>query len=254
MRTSLPGILTTLVVWGVTPIAAFAACENYDLTDDQLAYLDGQSLEIAIPDGEVPIVQRCDINLDDVVDINDIRAISLARNQPAAHPDDPMDWDKNNYINLLDARGCQLACTYPRCRPGDPVPRDPSDDNVDVAECFQTEDIDGDGTQDFVGIYEHTGEEERVGNWNLDVVILYKDENNETKHITYPYTGQSVTDGESTELYQHLSSQPAGQIDLNPGSLTIDTPAVVSYRNGKPKVLYYWKDGKIRRALYGVDD
>jgi hypothetical protein len=63
----------------------------------------------------VAVAMRCDANDDDVVDINDIRAIFGNRNQPASGPDDPMDWDQNGIINVLDARGCQRACTLPRC-------------------------------------------------------------------------------------------------------------------------------------------
>lgn len=65
--------------------------------------------------GDEPEFLYCDTDYDGDVDINDIRAISLKRNQPAAGPDDPMDWDQNGIIDLLDVRGCQLACTLPRC-------------------------------------------------------------------------------------------------------------------------------------------
>ena len=64
---------------------------------------------------EEPEILMCDANLDDVVDIRDIRAIAMMRNQPANGPDDPMDWDQNGIINVLDARGCQQACNLPRC-------------------------------------------------------------------------------------------------------------------------------------------
>ncbi len=60
-------------------------------------------------------ILMCDVDYDDDVDINDIRTISLNRNQPAIGQNDPMDWDQNGVIDLLDARGCQLACTLPRC-------------------------------------------------------------------------------------------------------------------------------------------
>ena len=59
--------------------------------------------------------QICDTNDDGFVDITDIRAISLSRNQPATGSDDPMDWDQNGEINVLDSRGCTLACSLPRC-------------------------------------------------------------------------------------------------------------------------------------------
>jgi len=250
MRTSLPGILTILVVWGSSPITALAACEDYPLTPAQLDYLEGQSLDLIIPEGDVPIVQRCDINDDNVVDMNDIRAISYRRNQPAAHPDDPMDWDKNNWIDIYDARGCQLACTLPRCAISAPLVTQ-VDGVIEEAECFQVEDLDGDGKEDFVGIAEHTGGE-RGGDWTLEVVILNEDEEGNVQSITYPYTGQKSEDG--GEIFQHLSMQPAGEVNLLPGSLTIEEPAVVSYRHGEPAVIYYWQDGKINRAFYKITD
>lgn len=64
---------------------------------------------------EEPEVLMCDTNQDALVDIRDIRAIFMMRNQPATGPDDPMDWDQNGIINILDARGCQQACDLPRC-------------------------------------------------------------------------------------------------------------------------------------------
>ena len=64
---------------------------------------------------EEPEVLMCDANTDGAVDIFDIRAIGMMRNQPASGEDDSMDWDQNGVINVLDARGCQSACTLPRC-------------------------------------------------------------------------------------------------------------------------------------------
>lgn len=257
MRKSLPGALATFVILGSAPIAAYAACENYEMsqTPEQIAYLANQGLDNVIPVGVVPVVQRCDTNSDNSVDINDIRAIAQMRNQPAAHPDDPMDWDRNNVITVNDARGCQQACSLPRCA----VPSEPQDEPTggytEEASCFQSEDLDGDGKKEFVGMYQYTGEEQRAAEWNLEVVILLDDENGDIQHLTYPFTGQSTmgNDG-NVELHQHLSKQPAGLVNLNPGSVTIDNPGVVSYRFGRPRVLYYWKDGQVNRALFGIDD
>ena len=64
---------------------------------------------------EVVVPLKCDIDVDGDVDRNDISAIIANRNQPAAHPDDPMDYDGNNWISVLDARGCMSLCTLPRC-------------------------------------------------------------------------------------------------------------------------------------------
>jgi hypothetical protein len=64
---------------------------------------------------EVVVPVKCDIDMDGDVDRNDISLIIANRNQPAAHPDDPMDWDGNGIINILDARGCMRICTLSRC-------------------------------------------------------------------------------------------------------------------------------------------
>jgi hypothetical protein len=243
-----------LMPLGLAPIAALAAeCANYALTQEQLDYIQGQALEIAIPVGDVPDIQRCDIDGNNTVDINDIRAIALQRNQPALHPDDPMDWDRNHVINILDARGCQQACTLPRCAV---QTQDPPEELVggvtEEAQCFQADDFDGDGQQDFVGMYEHTGDATRGGGWELEVVILNEDASGNVQSVVFPYTGRKSA--ASGEIRQHLSMHPAGLVNLNPGTLMIDEPAVVSYRDGEPKVIYYFVNGVLNRAFFGIDD
>ena len=256
MRSRLTAIFKTLVLLGLAPIAALAAvCGDYELTEAQQGAL---QIDIVIPDGEVAAIQRCDVDGNNAVDIIDIRAISRNRNQPSAHPDDPMDWDRNNEINILDARGCQRACALPRCAVQTEEPEEMMGGVTDDAQCLQKDNFFGDAsddTEDFVGIFEYTGDEKRVDNWNLQVVILLEDENGEIQNTTYPFSGQTTpTNGTDSEVLQHLSVQPAGTIDLHPGSVTIDRPGVVSYRRGVPQVLYYWKDGQISRALYWVND
>jgi hypothetical protein len=57
---------------------------------------------------------------------------------------------------------------------------------------------------------------------------------------------------------QHLSKQLCDpgpcMVDLNPGTLMIDEPAIVSYRNGERKVIYYFVEGVVHRAYYAIDD
>ncbi len=252
MRIPLTAIISALVT--LAPFTAQAACEGYDLTAEQIAVLPG---DIDIPDGEVPVITRCDTNGDNSVDINDIRNIALARNQPAKHPTDPWDWNGDFVINLLDVRGCQRACALSRCAvdPSPPAPEDPQDGGTTTeAECTQAEDFNGDGKEDFVGIYENTGEQ-RSGNYNLSLVILNEDEQGNIRQTTFPYSGQVTTDETGQEVVNHhLAVQPAGPVNLAPGSITIDQPAVVSYRHGRPAVIYYWQDGQLNRAFYGVDD
>jgi len=251
MRTRLPAIFKILVPLGLAPIAALAAeCDDYQLSQEQLDYIAQQQLQVVPPEGEVPIIQRCDVDGNNAVDINDIRAIARQRNQPAAHPDDPMDWDRNNVINILDARGCQRACALPRCAVQAEDPEEMMGGVTEVAQCSQADDFDGDGSQDFVALNEDIGGN-RGGGWTLEVVILTEDAAGNVQHATFPYSGQK---SDTDEITQHLSKQPAGPVNLNPGSITIDEPAVVSFRNGEPDVIYYYVDGELARAFYGVDD
>ena len=253
MTTRLPAMLMVFTPLCLAPIAALAAeCADVPLTPEQEAYLASEGVDIVAPEGDVPDIQRCDIDGDNIVDMNDIRAIAAARNQPSAHPDDPMDWDRNFVINVLDARGCQRACTLRRCATPADEPEVLAGGLVEEAQCHQSEDFDGDGVEDIVTMSEYTGPELRGGDWSLEVVILTEDENGAVEHVTFPYTGKQST--ETGEIEQHLSTQPAGDVNLNPGSLVIDQPAVVSYRDGEPKVIYYYVDGVLTRSFYGIDD
>ena len=120
------------------------------------------------------------------------------------------------------------------------------------AACFQIDDFDGDGSDDLVAMFEYTGGDPRYFDWTLEVLVLSKDSLGNVQHTLFPFSGQiSSTTG---DLAQHLSLQPAGIVDLNPGSITIDQPGVVSYRDGEPKTIYYFNNGTLARAFYGVDD
>jgi hypothetical protein len=201
-------------------------------------------------------VQRCDIDGNEIVDRTDISLISQNRNQPATDPDDPMDWDQNGMIDVLDARGCVLACTFPRCAPSGPRATEQvaaTENTVgEPGDCYQADDFDGDGKQDFVGIFDYVGNETRGNNWDLQTVILYEDAAGDTQVIAFPYSGQSSRDG--SQIFQHLSPQPAGPVDLNPGGVMLTQPGIVSYRNNEPKTLYYYQGGRWNRAFYGIDD
>lgn len=248
-------MFATLLPFG--PVLA-QSCGDYPLTPEQVAALEGARLEIVVPEGEVPFVQRCDIDGNDIIDLRDIRAISLNRNQPASDPDDPMDWNGDGRINVLDARGCVLACTYPRCatqgtRTGVAALTTTQTTTVgEPGECYQKDDFDGDGKQDFLGVFEYVGKETRGNNWNLQTVILYEDAAGNTQVVSFPYTGQSSRDG--SQIFQHVSKQPAGPVDLNPGGVMLSRPGIVSYRNNIPKTLYYFQGGRWNRAFYGIDD
>lgn len=255
----IPAAIALFAVAGVIPVAAQqAGCGNYPLTPEEQDLLAGEPL--AIPEGEVPVIQRCDTNLDGAVNIVDIRDIIAHRNQPAANPDDPMDFDQNGLINVLDARGCSLACDQPRCAVSTSTSTAARTTSAtsgvgESAQCFQRTDLDGDGSEDVAAIFEYTGSEPRGGDWTLQTVIILKDGNGDLQSVTFPYSGKrSDQGGTGAQVRQHLSLQPPGVIDLNPGTLIIDQPAVVSYLDNEPKVIYYFQNGQINRAFYGIDD
>lgn len=252
MRILLKTAISALAAAVTIPITALAANCEHQISAEQQAFLDQQNLQIKVPEGELAVIQRCETNGDNVVDINDIRNISLARNQPAGHPDDPMDWDKNNVINLLDARGCQQVCSLPRCAPMAPQPELVGGD-TEEAECSKSQDLDGDGSQDFVGIFEHTGEE-LAGGYNLKLVLVNKDESGNLQQTTLSYAGEMVVEDGQPKMKLHVSEQPPGEVDLSPGKITLENPGIVTYGFGKPEVIYYWVDGELRRGFYNIDD
>jgi hypothetical protein len=263
MHTRLPAALVTLIPLVLAPISVLAeTCGDYPLTQEQADYLQNNVPDIAIPDGTVPTIQRCDVNGDNVVNNDDLFAIRENRGQAAVHPDDPMDWDGNGIIHGRDVGGCASSCSNNSCA----VKSEEEEEGLqsaqveelmggktEAASCFQIEDFDGDGSQDFVGIYEHTGSDVRANGWVLDTVILTEDSMGNVQHITFPFTGRSSNGG--GDLLQHLSPQLPGVIDLMPGSVTISGPGVVSYRGGLPEELIYFdENGDLARAFYRVDD
>jgi hypothetical protein len=260
--TCISAAFTVFAFASLAPVTALAqTCGNYPLTPAQSDALEKARLEVVVPEGEVPFVQRCDIDGNDIIDRNDILLISKHRNQPASDPDDPKDRDGNGVITLLDARGCVLACTYPRCASTGPgaggalvnaAQAEPQNTVGQPGDCYQADDFDGDGKQDFLGVFEYVGKKTRGNNWNLETVILYEDAAGDTQVIAFPYTGQSSRSG--GEIFQHLSIQPAGIVDLMPGQVKLTQPGVVSYRNNEPKTLYYFENGVLSRAFYKIDD
>jgi len=64
---------------------------------------------------EAPVVARCDVDRNGVIDFLDISSIFMMRGATASGPDDPADWDEDGVITVLDARGCVLSCDLNRC-------------------------------------------------------------------------------------------------------------------------------------------
>lgn len=239
--------------------ARAAGCGAPPLTPAQIAYLQSVQLEIEVPDGEVPFIQRCDVDGDSVIDWEDIDAIKAARGQPPTHPDDPMDFDGDGFIDGRDFGQCRASCTFKNCSasakkiPKGQQGKGGQQDPVgSPAACAQVEDFDGDGRSDLVAIYRYTGSDFRSYNWDLEILVLVEDEFGMIEHFLIPWSGRRSED--ETALRQHLSLQLAGEVDLLPGMVTIDNPGVVSYRDGVPRELIYFQNGELRRAFYGIDD
>ena len=267
MPTRLRALLMVTLPVSLVPLVALAdTCGDYPLTDKQQSYLDATPLDIAVPDATVPTVQRCDVDGNSVINNDDLSMIRAHRGEAALHPDDPMDWDGNGIIHGRDVGGCASACNSGG-KNGCAVKDDDAEEKdgflaaqqlnamqeaAEAAACYQVGDFDDDGVDDFVGIFEYVGTDTRGGNWTLQTVILTEDSNGNVQHITFPYTGQ--LDSASNTQAQHLSYQPAGVVNLNPGMVTIDAPGVVSYRNGEPKVLFYYDNGELALAFFGIDD
>jgi hypothetical protein len=254
----------TLILAALIPIgpALAAGCGDYPLSQAQSDYLQSQITDIAIPTGNVPFVQRCDVDDNSIIDRRDLDLIRAARGEAAAHPDDPRDWDGNGIIHGRDVGGCASSCTSKGCSIQDDVAEQEGLETAmeegsatlpgDTGGCYQIADFDGNATNDFLGIFEYTGNKTRGNNWALEVIILLEDGAGNVHHVEYPYAGQ-IEDGNG-DMLQHLSLHPPGVVDLDPGSLTLTTPGVVSYRNNEPKTIYYLNNGSMSQAFFGIDD
>jgi hypothetical protein len=88
-------------------------------------YLEAQVRLTANSLGVTPVVkdvtiasvqqEKCDVDRDGDIDINDINAILAARNQTVPPGNPALDIDGNGVINVNDSRGCVLKCTRPKC-------------------------------------------------------------------------------------------------------------------------------------------
>lgn len=70
-----------------------------------------------------PTEQACDLDGDDDVDRNDIKAIFALRNTPADVPGEPPDIDGDGMITIFDARLCVLQCDFDKCAEPPPIRR-----------------------------------------------------------------------------------------------------------------------------------
>ncbi len=117
--------------------------------------------------------------------------------------------------------------------------------------CSISADFNGDGVEDFAGIFHYQGKKKRPSGWLLDLVVIYSDQG-QLKHQVLPYAGRFTRDGD--RLRQFLAVQPAGRIDLKPGQATLDHPGILSYRDGTPAVAHYWSGNRFTKRVYYIDD
>ena len=74
MRSRLSAHLLLVTLTGFASSAVLA--EECELTAEQSGFLAENNVELAVPEGEVPTIYRCDTNGDEMVDILDIRNIA----------------------------------------------------------------------------------------------------------------------------------------------------------------------------------
>ena len=117
--------------------------------------------------------------------------------------------------------------------------------------CSVTADFNGDGKNDFAGLYLYEGPDKRHNNWILDLVIVYS-ENGSTKHVIFPFTGQYFEGQEPVLVY--LRRQGPGLVDLMPGKYILEHSGIGVYRRGRPASTYYWDGKGFAELAMGVDD
>jgi len=91
------------------------------------------------------------------------------------------------------------------------------------AACSLVADFNGDGTDDWAGMFRNT--EPRGGGWNMDLLIIYSD-GSEYRHLQYPYFGR-IVDGISLT---YIALENPGPITGYAVSLTLDYPSIRTYR------------------------
>ena len=155
--------------------------------------------------------------------------ISKHRNQPASDPDDPKDWDGNGAINLLDARGCVLACTYPRCASSGPrvgglqvnaAQASPQGTVGQPGACFRP-------MISTVMASRISSAYSNMSAIKLEATtgICKRSSCTRMPRVTPRWSRFPIPDNPAeaaVEIFQHLSVQPAGVVDLMPGKVDVN--------------------------------
>ena len=97
---------------GLTTTFVYPESGTFDVS---VRVLDAEGVSaLASTSVDVVVLPVCDVDGNQSIDVNDIRAILMARNQPASPPD-PRDANGDGVITVIDARQCMLMCANPRC-------------------------------------------------------------------------------------------------------------------------------------------
>jgi IgGFc binding protein len=95
---------------------------NVNILNDQQAasglvtVKDGAGHVCTLDASFTPTAERiCDIDQNQIVDVNDLSPIQDRLRQPATAPNDPMDVDHDGIISILDVRTCVLECDFEEC-------------------------------------------------------------------------------------------------------------------------------------------
>ena len=158
----------------------------------------------------------------------------------------PLTEQQQKYLNELE-----LPLNIPEGEIVDLNGNKPDPNKTTKPSCWLSSDFNRDGVTDFAGIYEYNGKMIRSNGWNLDLVILYS-KAGQTKHIVFPYAGQTKNNG--ANLRQYLALHSPGRMDLRPGIMDLKYPAIVSYRDNESAVVYYWDEEIFSSRNFFVDD
>jgi len=123
------------------------------------------------------------------------------------------------------------------------------------APCSVAGDFNDDGVRDLAALYEYSGDKSRRDRWNLDLVIIYsQEESSEPTHVVFTHVGQ--VDAKTGETFS-LAIQGKGLMKIPSGEITLDRPGinVIFGRNtGVDQYsTYYWR-GERFDAIDKSDD
>ena len=81
--------------------------------------------------------------------------------------------------------------------------------------CNLIADFNGDGTKDYAGLYQYTGQKKRHDNLNVDLVVIYSTKKG-IEHEIFTHHGRIRANEDNLALY--LEEQRAGDMRLFPGT------------------------------------